>query len=215
VAAWRRAEATGYQLEAAVSPLGAVASVPVAARATATNVPDGTYFVRVRAVNAAGVSLPSAEVAVIVGVAACGAPPVAPVALTQSVAGGLVTFAWTPGAGGCAPTHYVLSAGSAPSLSNIVSLNVGLQTALAAPAPPGTYYVRVAAANAWGTSVPSNEVVVSIGASCTVPGVPGRLPPRARDVRPFQWQPPLTAMRPRAICSKPASATGAEVLCCR
>ena len=47
---------TGYQLEAAVSPSGAaVASVPVVAAAlTATDVPDGTYFVRVRAANAAG-----------------------------------------------------------------------------------------------------------------------------------------------------------------
>ena len=207
--------ATGYQLEAAVSPLGAaVASVPVAAPALlATNVPDGTYFVRVRAVNATGVSLPSAEVAVMVGVAACGAPPVAPVALTQSVAGGLVTFAWTPGAGGCAPTHYVLSAGSAPSLSNIVSLNVGLQTALAAPAPPGTYHVRVAAANAWGTSVPSNEVVVSIGASCTVPGAPEAFTATgSATFASFQWQPPLTGDAPTGyLLEAGTSATGAEI----
>jgi len=36
----------------------------IATELTATDVPDGTYFVRVRAVNGAGVSAPSAEVAV-------------------------------------------------------------------------------------------------------------------------------------------------------
>jgi hypothetical protein len=41
--------------------------------------------------------------------------------------------------------------------------NVGLQTALSANAPAGTYYIRVVALNAFGTSAPSNEVRLVVG----------------------------------------------------
>lgn len=186
---------TGYQLEAAATPSGAaIASVPVASTGlTAPSVPDGTYYLRVRAVNAAGVSAPSAEVSVTVGVPACGAVPAAPVNLTQVVSGGVVTLTWTHGSGGCPPAHYVLSAGSQSGLADLASVNLGAITAFSTPAPPGTYFLRVAAANAWGTSAASNEVVVTIGPSCVVPGAPEAFVATATGtLASFQWQPPLT-----------------------
>lgn len=205
----------GYQLEAAATPSGAaIASVPVAsAGLTVTSVPDGTYYLRVRAVNAAGVSVPSAEVSVTVGVPACGAAPAAPVNLTQVVSGGMVTLTWTPGSGGCPPAHYVLSAGSQAGLADLASVNVGAVSAFTTPAPPGTYFLRVAAANAWGTSAASNEVVVSIGPTCVVPGAPEAFVATATGtLASFQWQPPLTGGAPtNYLLEAGTTASGAEL----
>ncbi len=131
---------TGYLLEAALSAGGpAIAVAPVTTPGlTAPAVPDGTYYLRVRATNAVGTGPASAEVVVTVGAPACAAAPPAPVGLAYSVVGGVVSFTWSPGAGGCAATHYVLSAGFGPGLSNIATVNVGLATSLSAPAPAGT-----------------------------------------------------------------------------
>ena len=90
---------TGYLLEAALSAGGpAIGAVPVTTPGlTAPAVPDGTYYLRVRATNAVGTGPASAEVVVTVGAPACAAAPAAPVGLAHSVAGGVVPFAWSPG----------------------------------------------------------------------------------------------------------------------
>ena len=206
---------TGYQLEAALTPGGpAVGSVPVTPPSlTVANVPDGTYFIRVRAVNDVGVSPASNEVSVTVGQVACGTAPNAPQNLAQNVASGFVTFTWSPGAGGCAPTHYVISAGSAAGLSDIGSANVGLQTSLSTAAPPGIYFVRVAGANAWGTGPTSNEVMLAVGPSCTVPGAPQAFSAVASGTfASFQWQPPVSGDPPTSyLLEAGTSASGAEL----
>jgi hypothetical protein len=206
---------TGYLLEAAVSAGGpAMAVVPVSSPGlTVPGVPDGTYYVRVRGTNAAGSGPASSEVAVTVGAPACGMAPAAPVGLAHSVSGGVVTFTWSAGAGGCAATHYVLSAGSAAGLSNLAAVNVGLTTSLSAPVPVGTYFVRVAAANAWGTSAASNEVTFTIGPGCTVPGAPeGFVATGTGGVASFQWQPPLTGDAATGyLLEAGTSASGAEI----
>lgn len=79
-----------------------------------------------RGVNGFGVGALSSEVPVTVGTAGCGAAPSAPQNLTQSLAAGVVTFAWTPAASGCAPTHYGISVGSGQGLADIGSADVGL-----------------------------------------------------------------------------------------
>ena len=58
----------GYELEAGSGPgLADIARVPLAATsASAAGVPAGTYFVRVRAVNAAGAGAASSEIQVVV-----------------------------------------------------------------------------------------------------------------------------------------------------
>ena len=206
---------TGYQLEAALTAGGpAVGSVPVTPPSlTVANVPDGTYFIRVRAVNEVGVSPASNEVSVTVGQVACGTAPNAPQNLAQNVASGFVTFTWSPGAGGCAPTHYVISAGSAAGLSDIGSANVGLQTSLSTAAPPGIYFVRVAGANAWGTGPTSNEVMLAVGPSCTVPGAPQAFSAVASGTfASFQWQPPVSGDPPTSyLLEAGTSASGAEL----
>jgi hypothetical protein len=99
------------------------------------------------------------------GVAIATAPPVpaAPAGLSAIVAGGAVQLAWSASSVPAAVTRYLVEAGSGPGLGDIVTVDVGAQTALTVGGvPPGTYYVRVRAANASGRGAPSNEVVVTV-----------------------------------------------------
>ena len=146
-----------YLLEAGSrSGIADLAHINVGAgRSYSVDVPPGTFYVRVRGVNALGTSGPSNEVVV----SGRGAPN-RPGTPSASGTGGSVTLRWSPPSRGTAATGYVLEAGSAPGLSNLATLNVGNVTAFTTAVAPGTYYVRVRAVNARGASPPSNEVVV-------------------------------------------------------
>ena len=131
----------------------------------ASNVPAGTYFVRVRAVGVDGNSPPSNEVVVSVG-SSCTTPPAPPVNLTAVVNGSLVTLNWSSG-GGCPATKFILHAGSAPFASNLAIVSLGDTRTFSASAPAGTYYVRLYAENHYGSSGPSNEVTAAVGGTPT------------------------------------------------
>jgi hypothetical protein len=145
------------------------AVVPATTSFVAAGIPAGTYFVRVRAIDASGESAPSNEIVVTVS-GPCATPPNAPVNLRSTVTGQAVNLTWTPG-GGCAPSGFVLLAGSGPGLSNLAVANVGLATSVSAAAPPGNYYVRAHAQNSFGVSGPSNEILVQIAAPPNYTGV--------------------------------------------
>ena len=83
-----------------------------------------------------------------------------------------VRFSWTPPATGGAPTHYLLEAGSAPGLTNIAVVPVSSPGFFVPGVPPGTYYVRVRAANGAGVGPASNEVELVV-AGMSAPGTPG------------------------------------------
>lgn len=129
----------------------------------AFGVPPGTYYVRVRARNAAGVSDASNEVKVVVGRTQCVAPS-APAGLTFSVNNDLVTLTWVAPTSGSLPFTYVVEAGSTSGASNLYNGNVGAVTSLNAHAANGLYYVRVRAVNNCATSGASNEVSFVVGA---------------------------------------------------
>ncbi len=140
-----------------------IASIAVGPSAfTYLPVPNGFYFVRVRAVNVAGISPPSREVMLKVGNVA--APPGAPQALRSTVIGSAVALRWlAPYAWLGTATSYLVRAGSAPGLSNLAQANTGSgTTAVFSAVPPGTYYVRVHAVNGQGAGVASNEVKVVV-----------------------------------------------------
>ena len=122
-------------------------------------VPAGTFFWRVFAVTSAGASPPSSESQFVVG--GCAAPP-APVGFAYAIGGRTVTLTWVAGSGSAGGITYLIEAGSAPTLANIVVAPVGGATSLVTTAPPGTYYVRVRAQSACGTSAPSNEQVIVV-----------------------------------------------------
>ena len=163
--------ATSYLVLASLSPGGApIAFLPTQTTAlTVTGVPNGVYCVTVRAINADGASGPSNEVIVVVpgGGGSCNAAPDAPTNFAATVVGNNVTLGWAAPAGGCPPTGYVIQAGSAPGLTDLAVLNVGAVTTLAVVAPPGTYYARVLALNAFGASAPSAEIIVTVGTTAT------------------------------------------------
>jgi hypothetical protein len=98
------------------------------------------------------------------------AAPTAPTNLTASVSGLSVTLSW--GASANSPTQYILQAGSAPGQTSITVPLSGSTTTFSASAGAGTYYVRVVAVNADGTSAPSNEVTVVLTSGCAAPSAP-------------------------------------------
>jgi uncharacterized repeat protein (TIGR03803 family) len=155
----------------------AASSVGLTTSVTANGVPAGTYFVRVVAANASGTSAPSNEIVVNVGGGgACGLAPAVPTGLTTSSSGSNITISWQRPAVGCAPTSYILQAGSAPGLSNLANFNTGSDstTFSAGGVGAGTYFIRVIAVNAAGASGPSQDVPLVVGGgSCSgVPGAP-------------------------------------------
>lgn len=85
--------------------------------------------------------------------------PGPPRGLVAAVSGGTVALSWTRVGDA---TDFVLEAGVAPGRSDMrVSVGGGL-SAMFAGVPPGTYHVRVRAANRFGVSRPSNEVAVVV-----------------------------------------------------
>ncbi len=125
----------------------------------------GPAFVRVRSNGDADVSN---EV-----VFGCLAPPLPPTALTTTLNGTSLTLSWTASAG--AVTNYTLLAGSASGLTDVATLPVGASTNASGQVPGGTFFARVTASNACGTSGPSGEVFFTIGAPDALPAAPTNL----------------------------------------
>jgi hypothetical protein len=100
--------------------------------------------------------------------------PTAPASLVASITGTTVSLQWQPSPGGAA-ARYLIEVGSTPDASNLGRFNVGSATStVATNVAAGTYYVRIRASAGGLISAPSNEVVVTVGASCaSAPSAPG------------------------------------------
>ncbi len=145
---------------ASLTPGGpAVATIDTTSPDTTWSVdaPPGHYWLRVAARNQFGTSAPSSEVMVRVSPSAPGPPTAARVV----VSGNSVHLEWQAPVGGWPATSYLLEAGTAPGLSNVGALPVS-GTTFDAVVPPGRYYVRVRAVNAYGASVPGDEVILDV-----------------------------------------------------
>jgi hypothetical protein len=162
-----------YVIEAgSASGLANLANFATASTATTfstSGVPNGTYYVRIRAQNTAGTSAASNEATLVVGGSACASAPNAPSGLTSTVSGSTVTLAWTAPSGGCAPTTYGIEAGSASGKSDLAIVLTGNTSTsfVANGVSAGTYYVRVRAGNGSTVGSVSNEVIVTVGSTTT------------------------------------------------
>ena len=155
----------GYVIEGGFTPGQVAASLPVGTGTTfATQVSViGPAFVRVRPQGSTEVSNE-----IVVG---CLAPPLPPTALTTAMNGTNLTLAWT------APldpvTTYLFSAGTVSGRSDAATTALpGRLTSVSGTVPAGTFFVRVQATNACGTSGPSGEVFMTIGAPDPLPAAP-------------------------------------------
>lgn len=134
-----------------------------------------------------------------------------PLNLTASSAGSNVTLSWSAPSIGTA-LSYRLEAGSAPGLSDIADAATGTaSTTFAASAvAPGTYHVRIRAVLPGGAvSAPSNEVVVTVGATrCnTAPSAPSEMTASiAGSTVMIRWTAALGA--PRSYVLEAGSAPG-------
>ena len=154
--------------------------------------PVGSFLIRVHTQTAAGESGPSNEVPLHVGVPA---PPSPPSALTAMVNGSSVALSWKNTFGGGPPASMFLDVAG----SQNVSLPLGLSESFTYPAVPGgSYTFRVRAANAGGTSAPSNAATAAFPGACS--GVP--LPParflayRVGTTLNVVWDPPASGAAP-------------------
>jgi hypothetical protein len=142
---------TDYVVEVGSSTgLANIAVLPASLRSFSYEpVPDGFYFVRVRARLGANVGPPTRERMVKAGNGP--SPPEPPLGLTIAVNGNVVTLSWTPPLSG-PPLGYRIEAGTALGLSNVAVFDTrsAATSFAAAGVPPGTYYVRLRAINAIG-----------------------------------------------------------------
>lgn len=149
----------------ATVPVGNVTSFAAAG-------PNGVFVLSLVASNAGGSGPESSTVTVTLPTVP--APPGAPTALVASASGNTATFTWNPSSSGGPVANYVLTAGVTPGFAvPLASLPLpGSSTGTVVPGvPAGTYYIRVVAQNAGGTSAPTNEAVLTV-AGPAAPGAP-------------------------------------------
>jgi hypothetical protein len=160
-----------YVLEAGSSSGAAdlVVAPMISTSTLAADVPDGLYFVRVKASNDTGSSGPSNEIQVRVS-----CRPAPPTGLVANVTGNQVGLAWNASAGA---KSYVLEVGSASGAANLGTTPVNGTTTAATNVANGTYFVRVKATNRCGTSGPSNEVIAVVGVAAPTPIAPAPTQP--------------------------------------
>ena len=149
-----------YRIEAGSGPGAAdLAVVELATNQFTAVVPSGTFWVRVRTVNAWGVSAASPEAVLVVNGTSGG--PEAPTALSASVAGNVVTLTWAPPAGGTLPATYVIEASVAGGAFVAVAGTTG--TTFTAPGvPAGSYAVRMRASSSAGVGPPGAAITVHV-----------------------------------------------------
>ena len=142
-----------------VTPLATLVRPATPTGVVVPGVPPGTWYVRIFASNAGGISGSTNEVQVVV---AGPQPPGTPTLNAPTVVGHTVGLSWSAGPGG-APTSYTLFAsatpGGAPFLSvpGLTGTSAGFNNV-----PSGTYFLRLVANNALGSSPPSNQVALVV-----------------------------------------------------
>jgi hypothetical protein len=155
---------SAYDVEAAPSGSASFTTVRrvVMPELAVTDVPTGTWDVRVRAVTDGGRG--AASNVVTVTTARCTTAPSAPTSLISvgsSYVAPMAHVEWSPPAIGGA-NDYVIDVGLASGRTDARIVSPGPGLVFETAAPRGIYFARVRARNACGESAPSNEVIVFV-----------------------------------------------------
>ena len=131
----------------------------------------GTYSLQVRASDAS-IAVHDASASASYSVASTTATaPGAPRSVAAAVSGNTATLSWLAPSAGSLPSNYVLYVGTRSGATDVANgYNVGNVLRAAGDLQKGTYYARVRAANAVGTSSDSNEVRFTVGRRLKTPG---------------------------------------------
>jgi hypothetical protein len=169
-------EAVDYVLEVGLSPGSTALSIPVDTTTfTATGVPPGHYYLRVRGRNAAGVGPASSDYELTVNADGSGARD-APSGFGIFTVGNKLHAVWAPSEYGGATTDYLVEVGTATGLANIGTYPIATSVFELEPLPPaGVYFLRVRGRNAFSIGKPSNEVMLVIGGVPAPPDPPGNI----------------------------------------
>ncbi len=138
----------------------------------------------------------SGIIAIYSGIASGPFPPAAPTNFSVTAALSNVTLSWTAAATGGPAQRYLVDAGTQPGVYNLGSTTFPASTTSTSVGgvPVGTYYLRVRAQNAIGTSPATPERSVTVGA-CTPPNRPGTLTGSAADTLVnLGWSAPSTGV---------------------
>ena len=163
-------------------------------------VPEGTYFVRVRAVNACDTSPASLERTFTIGCPVPGSPS----SPSADVSGATAMISWTAVSNAMS---YRLDVGTASGTSNILSETITGTSKQLSGLSAATYFMRVTAQNACGSGPASEEATFTIGGPRLRPSrrLPSREPRQSHPAnrrntqrrRRFRTGPPRTSL-PRA-----------------
>jgi hypothetical protein len=206
------ARPTAYVIEGGSGPgrsdLASFSTGNTSTTFSASALPPGTYYLRMRSQNAAGAGAASGEQAFVVGAAGCSGPPSPPLDLRAVVTGSSVTLSWKAPVQSIAGV-YRLVVGAVSGGSNIGTFDVGAATSYTTPAPAGAYFVRAVAVNACGVSVPSSEAAVIVGTPVVPPGAPFALESTVNgSTVGFAWAPPSVGSGPFTYRLEAGSGTG-------
>lgn len=154
---------TSYVLEAGRSPGTTFTSLPIAGTSIVVpSVPPGSYFLRVRGVNAAGSGPVTNDVTlrVVAGSVALADPPAG---IQPVVVDGNLALTWGAPLRGPVPTSFVLEVGTAFGKSDIAVLPVSAKLFRFSGVPPGVYFLRLRSAVGAALGAPSNDVMMVVG----------------------------------------------------
>lgn len=131
--------------------------------------PGAVYYVSVRGYNGSRQLGPAVEEEVDLANS-----PGAPENFRASVAGFVATLSWrAPSLGGIA-SRYLLSVGTAPGASNLLSeYPLGNMSSVSGALPPGRYYARIQAGNLVGIGPSSPEVAFDVAVAPAPPAPAG------------------------------------------
>jgi hypothetical protein len=200
-----------YVLEAGLSPGATIVAIPATEpRYLALGVAPGTYYVRVKALNAFGISPSSEEVEVVVTGGGQSPLPGRPESPHGWMSGSRLTLMWeTPLSRSASVTGYVVEAGSGPGLTNIAAIGVNARAFTFLPVPAGFYFVRVRAMSPYGLGPASDEILINSGYVLGPPHRPWLERPvvTGRTVT-LSWEAPQYETAPTSYVVRAGSAPG-------